>query len=320
MKRYRKVQPDEPNRGEEYPVFSLGWRAFSHFGIGVGIYFAQLLLFALIFLLGGFILIPSMISYYERNKDLHTPTNSLLLISGFCQPSIEVNATYGCPNGESICAAMYRPNCELPSRAGILDLTFCFFLIGAIVINRFAEDYIEKRLDEEIQTAQDYTIEVRDPDSDATEPDEWFEYFSRWGRVKYITVTKKNSSLFKLLAEKHLLLKRLDGISTALVVSSAAEPKGAQLRRKWLHKLQDIESRLNEAYIQRYDACRVYVTFETEEEQSSVLRELEVPNIEAILDRPVPHTRAFRGVNTLDVVEPAEPDNVLWQNLELLPM
>ena len=42
-----------------------------------------------------------------------------------------------------------------------------------------------RQLDEASQTAQDYSIMVMDPDPDATDPDEWREFFNRFGHVTY---------------------------------------------------------------------------------------------------------------------------------------
>jgi hypothetical protein len=175
---------------------------------------------------------------------------------------------------------------------------------------------MERQLDELVQTAQDYSIEVVDPDADATEPDEWYHYFNRWGRVKYVTITKKNSSLKRLLSEKHHILKRLDSNKVG-ILPRVVSIKQFHQQETLINRLGELEIKLAEAYLQRCDACRVYVTFETEEEQQAVLRDLEVPDIEAILDRPVAHSKAFRGRNILNIVEPAEPDNMIWENTEI---
>ncbi len=49
---YRRVLPDEKDRGEPFPPF-IGSEGLSLFDIGIGIYFMQLLVFGVVFLIGG---------------------------------------------------------------------------------------------------------------------------------------------------------------------------------------------------------------------------------------------------------------------------
>jgi hypothetical protein len=52
VRRYRKVLPDEVDRGEMYPYFG-NLRNLSHFGIGIGAYFMQLLVLPVVFFIVG---------------------------------------------------------------------------------------------------------------------------------------------------------------------------------------------------------------------------------------------------------------------------
>lgn len=60
------MQPDESERGELYPVWSAWLDTFAQFGIGIGLYFFQLLLLAALFICCAIVMIPAM---YEYNKD-----------------------------------------------------------------------------------------------------------------------------------------------------------------------------------------------------------------------------------------------------------
>jgi hypothetical protein len=327
IRRYRRLQADEIDRGEEYPVCSGSIGDFSHFGIGVGLYFVQLLLFGSITFIGGIILLPSMVSYYQQRQtsEYSTRTNNILHISGVCAPAVRVNATIGCDHGDIQCPVLYREDCQLPFNAALLDLIFCVFFVGGAIFNRFVVEKAGDKLDEMVQTAQDYSVEVVDPNPDETDPDTWYHYFSQFGTVKYVTVTKKNSSLENLLADFHGVQKRVDSkksndIESANELSLAAV--NLLQRDSLLGRLHNLEAQLAEAYVKRYEACRVYVTFETEKEKQTALKELEVPGIDAILDRPNKsrsdsQRHAFRGRNILDIVEPAEPNNIIWKNAEV---
>ena len=61
--------------------------------------------------------------------------------------------------------------------------------------------------DEAKQTGSDYTVTVKDPDPDATSPDEWRDFFSQFcdhddKGVAAITVTLDNEVLLKALAQQ----------------------------------------------------------------------------------------------------------------------
>ena len=52
----------------------------------------------------------------------------------------------------------------------------CLVLAGSLLFSKYLEAYFEKSLDESIQTAQDYSILVEDPDDDSTNPGKDFKF------------------------------------------------------------------------------------------------------------------------------------------------
>ncbi len=83
------------------------------------------------------------------------------------------------------------------------------FIFIAAYISRFFENSLKIDSDEAVQTAQDYSLLVVDPNPDSSDPDEWYKFFSRFGSVKYVTITIKNSKLKDMLKKKHSILKQL---------------------------------------------------------------------------------------------------------------
>jgi hypothetical protein len=75
------------------------------------------------------------------------------------------------------------------------------------------------------------------------------------------------------------------------------------------------QKRLDDAAQRYYPTCRVYVTFELESEQRRCKQAMEVPDISAYLNlkKDVLPEHMYRGENVLDVVEPPEPDAILWE-------
>lgn len=203
---YRRVMPDESDRGTSYPICTSGINMLSHFGIGVGLYFFQLISLSFVIFFSSFALIPAFKFYTNRSQS----TKSLLSLTASSVNFISVNATVNCPNGESICQVSYCEHCDLPRSLVVGDIVMCVFIIVFILFTKYIDSRFEEQLDEAILSSQDYSIVVLDPDEDATDPDEWFRFFSRFGKVKYITVAKKNKNLGIILAKKEKLLRKLD--------------------------------------------------------------------------------------------------------------
>ncbi len=60
------------------------------------------------------------------------------------------------------------------------------------------------------QTAQDYSIVVKDPNPDATDPEEWRTFFeAHFGPVTYVTVALNNGELLKALATRRGILEKI---------------------------------------------------------------------------------------------------------------
>jgi hypothetical protein len=305
---YRKVQPDEEDRAEPFPVLTAGVKTFAQFGIGIGIYFMQLLVLSCACLICGFILIVAIREFNKPEYGITSSSNPFVPISAACASPVNVTVTVNCPNGESECLDLYRPNCELPFNAAVADLVMSILFLTAIVLSKFLESAMIEELDEAVQTAQDYSVAVNDPNPDADNPDEWYEFFSRFGKVRYVTITRKNKYLTQLVLQKHKFMKK------ATVAESQYK---TDKKEYYLKKMAQIDTQLEAAYTRTYPTCRVYVTYETEEAQRLCLQELEVPDIAAILDlKSTQPRKMFRGNNVLDVCEPPEPDSVLWENVE----
>ena len=199
----------------------------------------------------------------------------------------------------------------------MLNVTFLFVYYAA--------------LDDDIQSAQDYSLVVENPPLDASDPDEWYDFFSRFGMVRYVTVNRENTTLLKLLLEKRLILRRYPPAVRDTLDQRAAEIAayeadgfdqimwffgiGLNSQEYLMRKLAKVNNALKIAVNQSYEVCNIYITFETESEK---IRCTELLNIEQSLwnqlkGRVVPERR-FRGHHVLQVEESSEPDNISWLN------
>jgi hypothetical protein len=313
---YRRVSPDEINRGEPYPLCHDGIKTYAHFGIGIGIYFSQLVILIIVTFVCGCIMIIAANEYQSSSFGQQSDEKS----AAFCAtcPSTNITATSSCPDDQSTCIIDYRPNCNLPFNAAVADLTMCAIFVLTIYLSKFLEKRIEKDLDDTIQTATDYSVVVMDPDEDADNPEEWYNYFSDFGTVRYITLVRRNTELMSLVLQKHKISKEL--LETSSLSSSSVGFNN--LRKRTEQSYKEISKQLEELLEKNksYPVCRVYVTFEDEDDASNCLAALKIPDLYSrfdIKEGMVNPKYFFRQTNVLKVKEPPEPDNILWFNVEL---
>lgn len=345
---YRRAKRDEIG-GELFLLTDFSFDSIAQFGLGVSVYLIQLGLVGVLTFVCGCILLPSIISYSRVSYGAFWNHDPRLLGSAACEHATLITGiTQGCDPSEDTCSAHYRENCELSEATIISDIVMTCFLALVLYFN-MGIDEIEDVLDEAVQTAQDYSVVVSDPDADATDPDEWKVFFERYGRVKNISITKKNRQLHKLLLKKHLIMRQLDprhlcrikddveysaamshlksrtDVNIGHDISQAQENQGCWLRFKQMvgisrdmtfqvEKLCEVNRRLVEACHPKcsYPACRVFVSFETEREQRLCLRECATSYMESIFDvSGSSKTRSkFRDVSVLNLSESAEPSNI----------
>ena len=188
------------------------------------------------------------------------------------------------------------------------------------------------------QTPQDYSIVVNDPDDDATNPDEWQQFFSQFGHVTYVTVAINNGGLVTALAARRLLCRKI-AFETATPSERAHlfDPTEndsvfnelSNMKKKMIgfglasdvtvmrRALKTLDEKIEELCRGTFIAKKVFVVFDTEGAQRSCLREMSVGTIPAILNQAdLPEHQKFRGTNILSVSEAPEPTDVIWENLE----
>ena len=110
-------------------------------------------------------------------------------------PELGINITYA-----------LRNNCEGATlEAGFGHFgNFLLILVSLFCFNRYLQ-YMEKIYDEDEQTAQSYTIVVKNPPPDATDPEEWRNFFIKnlgVAHVVAVTVGVDNDDLVKKVVER----------------------------------------------------------------------------------------------------------------------
>lgn len=222
---------------------------------------------------------------------------------------------------------------------GIFDyMTFIFVAVFIAILSKLMR-IREIRFDEDRLTADDYTVLVRNPPPDATDPDEWKNFFSMFAekQVTLVTVALNNEVLLKKLVKRRRQVERLrtllpvevdmddkNMVRAAVSKVIAERDNGSKgcfeslLRKCGLlvsaERLVDTITKLTEEIRElqkrQYNVAKVFVTFETEEGQREALKVLS-GNSEKFRNR----TPMFRGKTLLHVDRAPEPSNVRWLEL-----
>lgn len=333
---------------------------FGDFGIGVGLYFSSLRVVAFITLIAGCINLPNILYYASDAYSNSQPgVNYLLKGSAICTehvwvpcPTCNISKFYYSrsrvagtatvtSDGElqTLVFALKNACDGAPFRVGIMNMASLGFIILSFGALSLYQRQKQITYDEREQTAQDYSIEVFNPPADATEPEEWKEFFeSRFGgHLTCCTVTIDNDLLVKALAERRDVLSDIEemidddvNLSTLTLSQRAAKIEHGRL---FLGRIQSILSpgvpelvdrltvlnaRIQGLVQQEYRATRVFCTFETEATQRQVLSGMTVGAMTAMRNNThrINPNLLFRGEHVLLVREAEEPCAIRWMDLD----
>jgi hypothetical protein len=204
-------------------------------------------------------------------------------------------------------------------------------------------------------SASDYTVIIKNPPKEALDPDEWRDFFAQFTdrQVTVVTIALNNAKLVRKLIirrvhRNNLRIKLPKGIDmededlvrsavAQLILERDSEPRGC------LHMLFDctvlpilrlpfigyflpaetlvdhvfrLTGEIKELQKERYEATKVFVTFETEEGQRSALSALSVGKLDLMMNNTgnLAPSAIFRNT-VLKVGEPSEPSAIRWLDL-----
>jgi hypothetical protein len=231
-------------------------------------------------------------------------------------------------NGDQLPFAM-KNNCDGATLTrGLYSLaTTCVIVLGMIAASIYLKAK-EIEFDEDEQTAQDYSIIVKNPPVDATDAMEWKQYFrKKFGvRSTVCTIVTDNDILVnKLVLRRETLqmIKSKNGPSESLdidhLVRLASDISGKRnCVQKVLTKvlkgvpelvahIQQLDEEIRDLATEDRDVTTVFVTFETEAAQRKVLS---IMKTSEQYDAKYCFREGF-----LDVDEPNEPSSIRWHDL-----
>jgi hypothetical protein len=331
------------------------------FGLGIGLYFSTLRAMTLLTLLAGLINIPNLIYFSgPEYSDSQPGVNPLLQGSAICTKQVWVP----CPNctvsdfkdakdrlavsavtGENgstanLTFALQNACVGATLQQGLVSYgTLICVLLGVVAVNAY-QKYREIKYDEDEQTAQDYSVIITNPPPDATNAEEWREFF----REKFdadttvCTIAVDNDFLVRSLLERRECMQKIELLLKpgTLVDELNLARIAAQIERErsffgklfalvapgipeLLGRVTILASRVQGLAQQDYPASNVFITFETEAAQRKVLSALSVGVIAALSNKTKVLSKTpeylFRGDLVLNIKEPEEPSTVRWQDL-----
>lgn len=223
-----------------------------------------------------------------------------------------------------------KNNCDGATLSvGVYNLATIAVLILGFFATNFYLGRAEVNFDEDEQTAQDYSVKIKNPPPDANDAAEWERYFrKKFGvLVTVCTIITDNDLLVKKLVERREVLQKIKSklgpalsldLDQLTKVSSEIESKRNNLERgyaklfKGVPELVDHVKRLDEeirelAVLDRA-VTTVIVTFETEAAQRKVLSIMKTAD-------GFDQKYCFRDDKFLDVDEPPEPSAIRWADL-----
>jgi len=346
-----------------YSFISTPLNQMGDFGIGIGLYFFTLRFLFYLTIFAGIMSIPNILYYNSGayNNEKSNQQTYILLLKGTaictdvswvpCPTCINeemlVSQNRTTTSSEGLNFAL-KNNCESPPLTqGMCNYaTIILMYFGFYWMNR-QRDSISVKFDEDEQTAQDYSLMIKNPPSDAADPEEWKSFFSQFhnGHITSCTICVENDLLLQNLAqrrERYKDIERLVPYGTKLddvtLARLAAEHK---LNRNIISKLLalflhpfglclDLPALYKKIIVLNaeilgllncsYPVTNVFLTFEKEEAKRRVLTELSVGifdklknNVEALSDQ----NYCFRSKYVLDIFEPEEPSTIIWENIDV---
>ena len=329
------------------------------FGLGVGLYFATLRAMTVLMILAGLMNIPN-IRYFMSNKYSKAQQGVKWYLKGSAVCNVQEwvpcptctsddfkdieerflqNVIIGVEEQELILGL--RNNCDGATfRVGMVNFGTTLLVLVGVIALRFYLQKKEIEFDLDEQTAQDYSIAVRNPPDDAVHPEEWRDFFMtnfHGSHVTCCTVAVDNDDLVHTLVARRELLKTIEdslpdesdfSIENLKKTAIDIESKRNSFQRflakisggipAKVYKLVHLNDTIVELSQKPWPASTIFVTFENELAQRLVLEKMLVAQVDATKQNRnavSDQNLLFRGEHVCLVEEPAEPSTIRWQDL-----
>eukprot|EP00536_Pseudo-nitzschia_multiseries_P002604 jgi/Psemu1/294887/fgenesh1_pm.35_\ len=375
--KFDRAEPGEDDDPSKlYPWFTLPHSQLGDFGLGIGLYFSTLRAFVFITFICGLISMYNIVFFASEEYDPVkagildpnvTFTNMFMIGSAVCH-SVEWVPCPTCrcrgvddkisswgllppghcalsdsPDGDILTFAK-KNNCDgTPWQLVATNYATVLFMVISVIFLGLYMKREETAFDEDEQTAQDYSIVITNPPTNAHNPDEWRNFFYDnfdGAQVTVCTCAVENDMLVQTLAERRERVRSIQllepGISMDLLdlakVAAEIERDRSMMDRllssivpgipEHFSRLVALKAKVEGLAQLEYPVTNVFITFETEDDQRNVLQKLTVGSSKTGEIGHGGDPRAlsdpnflFRNNRVLNVKEPEEPNAIRWQDL-----
>jgi hypothetical protein len=203
---YRIAEPGEKG-GSLYSVRNTNIETLGEFGLGTGAYFVYIWGIAIIFLFMAMMLVPVMMFFESKwYHGGHEHTYIFHKGSALCTWTVPMEV-YDPSSHLNVTRDITR--CEVSKKLGLYYiLAGMVFLFFSLVLRWKLVESIGV-MDDNLQTAKDYAVEVTNPQPGTKSPEEWRDFFSQFGEVASITVIIGNGELLECLARRRFIMLML---------------------------------------------------------------------------------------------------------------
>jgi hypothetical protein len=367
------VRGEDNYESELYSPITTPISQMGDFGLGVGLYFATLRAFTVLLAIAGLFNIPNMLFYMsEEYSKGQIGVDFMLKGSAVCNDYQWVPACDGClddiptevlglpifkqfekdyriqtltQNGQTMSFVLKNMCNGAVLRVGMINLgTVILVILGMLCMAKYLIDK-QEQFDIDEQTAQDYSISITNPPEDASDPEEWRDYFKNsfpecpGMHVTSCTVAVDNDKLLDCLTKRRELIEKLrdtlpdvddvEDVKQLAKVSDRAEQEGNLIKKKFASvfgvpamykQLLQLNGEIKELAKEDHPVASVFVMFETEKAQRHVLEKLTVSryNVKRNKVNALANPKyLFRGNLVLNVAEAEEPSTIRWRELNL---
>jgi len=230
--RFERAEPGEVDQPTAlYSPWSLPESELSQWGIAMGLYFATLRILCTLFLVLGCLNLVNVFYFSSQaySKDEQGQSKLSLYLKG---TAICTNRQWvPCPNCESW-QWVWHPTAFATNEAsgmnfvqrnacangatrvqGMINYVSILFMILSLLALGFYQKRLARKLDEDVLSATDYSLCVRNPPPDARDPEKWRDFFNQFEsnnkQVVAVTIALKNGILINSLLQRRRMRKQL---------------------------------------------------------------------------------------------------------------
>lgn len=298
-----------PRRGNDmYPIWKTTAEDLGEFGVGIGLYYQFLRYMSFVFAMvatcqsAGLILNSSGKAYQDRaDVDL------------FIKTSLGAHFT---TNYNATIFGTFIDSNDLSFALSIIDVSSTVLFLICVVRLKYDQTQSVEQIDADVITAGDYTIYVENIPPNATDPDEFKTFFSKYGAVADVSIGLANGDLIRLFTDRTLKVAELELAAANLKISRLSNHmKSVEKIKTEIAGLDKSVATLRQK--SDFQTIVAYVTFDDQKSQAACLKEYPAGYASKLL---MPPNKKFRRKFPISVSQAPEPSNIKWENLQVRGM